>query len=433
MITKDEKNNIFKEIFAFIDSEKFKLDFTHINSMERFAIKKSNIKNTTELLKEFYSYSKPENNNSLFGAKGDDVFYTINLEKKQLLVKKASKTNINEFNILNRKFLKSSFSHKLFGFLNSTASEKTIKKNSDLLFLTFKQSFKESMENIQAEYINDFLVSNDRDDSVFDKINTDKILFNLDNILRNPNQGIDLYDFEYQLKKYDSKYEKNLFLIKGTDQQVKSLIDIFNQIIKNEIDLSRIHNETIQNSRQYLLLQSPNSFKKYLDVLIKGHIYNAKIFVYVLLMFHNLISENQDEKLILNQIKLKIVQYLNDGIDNYNLSDILENSFKYKQIENVTLSEIIALLDSEYEIFKYHAYPKYLFTFTLKADVAILSTIYYANFINQFYKINMLRFSKNFKELDATKVFEIISALQYTSEDNKNDLLIEDLRSFCNL
>lgn len=433
MITKDEKNNIFKEIFAFIDSEKFKLDFTHINSMERFAIKKSNIKNTTELLKEFYSYSKPENNNSLFGAKGDDVFYTINLEKKLLLVKKASKTNINEFNILNRKFLKSSFSHKLFGFLNSTASEKTIKKNSDLLFLTFKQSFKESMENIQAEYINDFLVANDRDDSVFDKINTDKILFNLDNILRNQNQGIDLYDFEYQLKRYDSKYEKNLFLIKGTDQQVKSLIDIFNQIIKNEIDLSRIHNETIQNSRQYLLLQSPNSFKKYLDVLIKGHIYNAKIFVYVLLMFHKLISENQDETLILNQIKLKIVQYLNDGIDNYNLSDILENSFKYKQIENVTLSEIIALLDSEYEIFKYHAYPKYLFTFTLKADVAILSTIYYANFINQFYKINMLRFSKNFKELDATKVFEIISALQYTSEDNKNDLLIEDLRSFCNL
>lgn len=433
MITKDEKNNIFKEIFAFIDSEKFKLDFTHINSMERFAIKKRNIKNTTELLTEFYSYSKPENNNSLFGAKGDDVFYTINLEKKQLLVKKASKTNINEFNILNRKFIKSSFSHKLFGFLNSTASEKTIKKNSDLLFLAFKQSFKESMENIQAEYINDFLVSNNRDDSVFDKINTDKILFNLDNILRNQNQGIDLYDFEYQLKKYDSKYEKNLFLIKGTDQQVKSLIDIFNQIIKNEIDLSRIHNETIQNSRQYLLLQSPNSFKKYLDVLIKGHIYNAKIFVYVLLMFHNLISENQDETLILNQIKLKIVQYLNDGIDNYNLSDILENSFKYKQIENVTLSEIIALLDSEYEIFKYHAYPKYLFTFTLKADVAILSTIYYANFINQFYKINMLRFSKNFKELDATKVFEIISALQYTSEDNKNDLLIEDLRSFCNL
>lgn len=433
MITKDEKNNIFKEIFAFIDSEKFKLDFTHINSMERFAIKKSDIKNTNELLTQFYSYSKPENNNSLFGAKGDDVFYTINLEKKQLLVKKASKTNINEFNILNRKFIKSSFSHKLFGFLNSTASEKTIKKNSDLLFLTFKQSFKESMENIQAEYINDFLVSNDRDDSVFDKINTDRILFNLDNILRNQNQGIDLYDFEYQLKKYDSKYEKNLFLIKGTDQQAKSLIDIFNQIIKNEIDLSRIHNETIQNSRQYLLLQSPNSFKKYLDVLIKGHIYNAKIFVYVLLMFHNLISENQDEKLILNQIKLKIVQYLNDGIDNYNLSDILENSFKYKQIENVTLSEIIALLDSEYEIFKYHAYPKYLFTFTLKADVAILSTIYYANFINQFYKINMLRFSKNFKELDATKVFEIISALQYTSEDNKNDLLIEDLRSFCNL
>ena len=57
MITKDEKNNIFKEIFAFIDSEKFKLDFTHINSMERFAIKKSDIKNTNELLTQFYSYS----------------------------------------------------------------------------------------------------------------------------------------------------------------------------------------------------------------------------------------------------------------------------------------------------------------------------------------------------------------------------------------
>ena len=432
MITKEEKNNVFKELFAFIDSEKFKLDFYHINDMERFAIKKLNAKNTHELLKYFYSYSDSKDTNAFSKKENDNVFYTINLEKKQLLIKKASESTVNEFNIINRKFLKTSFSHKLFGFLNSTASETSIKKKSDDLFETFKEYFREKLSQIQAEYINDFLSEEDYS-TVGDEIDEQKILFNLDILFKNQNNVVDLFSFEHQLNKYNVKYKRNLFLIKGSSLQSDLLLNHFNQVVAIRFTLDQLRNIEINDTTGDLLVQSALSFQKYLNHLIEKNIYNAKIFIYVLLMFSKLNSESTNDQLILNQIKLSIVHYLNNGVDNYNLSDILENSFHYKKIENFYVSEVMALLDSEYEIFKYHAYPKYLFTQTLLVNDVKMATFYYANHVNKFYKIKMLRFSHQFKELNGKEFFEAIAALKSASENNINDQLIEDLRSFCNL
>lgn len=433
MITKKENNNIFKELFDFIDSEKFKLDFYHINDMERFAIKKLNAKNTHELLKYFYSYSESKDTNSFSKKENDNVFYTINLEKKQLLIKKASESNVNEFNIINRKFVKTSFSHKLFGFLNSTASETSIQQKSDDLFRTFKEYFKEKLSQIQAEYINDFLSEEDYS-AVDDAIDEQKILFNLDILFENKNNVVDLFSLEHQLNKYNVKYKKNLFLIKGSRLQSDLLLNHFDQLVVTHFTLDQLRNAEINDTTGGLLVQSALSFQKYLNhLLIEKNIYNAKIFIYVLLMFSKLNSESTNDQLILNQIKLSIVHYLNNGVDNYHLSDILEKSFRYKEIDNFAVSEMMALLDSEYEIFKYHTYPKYLFKQTLLVNDVKMATFYYANHVNRYYKIKMLRFSNQFKELNGKEFFETIAALKSASENNINDQLIEDLRSFCNL